>query len=224
MIASGMIRRGCARGSIWGLAAALVTLGSTGIAGASSSDPSATVNYSTYGSIGSGNSFAGISFSGTSGQAVAPGSLNLGSFLNVNSGVPVGSEITFNNVPFTINLTVTTPYNAPNWASQTFTISGYLNGSLTGPNLSSLLATVATISESSYYNARLLDPAGLNLPPQAIGWNGSGWGSTYTTLAGYLAPGSIKFEAIPEPTSILVFGAAGVVGLLMRGRLRSRAA
>lgn len=223
MLASGMVHRRRARFSA-GAVAALLFLGNQGIASASSSDPSPTVNYSTYGSIGGGSgSFAGIGFSGTSGLATAPGSLVFGSFTNANGPLPEGSEISFKNVPFTINLTVTTPVDAPNWASQTFTITGLLNGALSGPNLSSLVATVTSTTESSYYNARLLDPSGLSVLPQAIGWGGQNGSTGYTTMAGYLAPGSIHYGAIPEPTSALVFAAAGFAGLMIRGRLRLRA-
>lgn len=222
MTASGMERRRCARLAIWA-AAALLGLGHWGTADASSSDPSATVNYSTYGSIGNGGSFAGIGFSGTSGHAVAPGSLVFGSFTNTNAALPEGAEIVFKNVPFTINLTVTAPPDSLDWASQTFTISGLLNGTLAGPNQSSLLATVSKVTESSYFNARLLDPTGLNILPQAIGWGAQTGGTTYTTMAGQLAPGSIVYGAVPEPTSALIFGIAGAAGLMLRGRLRTRA-
>ncbi|MFO0959621.1 MAG: hypothetical protein U0800_19670 [Isosphaeraceae bacterium] len=221
MFASGMVRRRRAHAVRWA-AAALLCLGSWGVASASGGDSSATLNFSSYGYIGNGGSFAGIGFSGTSGQAADPGALLLGSFTNTNSSLPVGSEITFKDVPFTINLTVTTPYDAPDWASQTFTIQGLLNGSLTGPNRSSLLASVTSMTEASYYNARLLDPTGVSFLPQAIGWAGQG-GTSYSAMAGYLAPGSIQYGAVPEPTSALIFGAAGVAGLVIRGRLRSKA-
>jgi hypothetical protein len=170
-------------------------------------DPSTspTLRYDSSGILGTSGywpySIGGISFNGNSGGSfAAPGSVLLGTISNSNGALPPGSELTFRDVPFTINLSI---YNnsTPSWQAQTLVLKGTLSGALTGPNLTSLTANVTSIVDTTPpWYTRLLDPAGLKILTQAISWSGKG--SSSSPLVGYVDRGSIS---LPEPTSLAIF-------------------
>ncbi|MFO0959622.1 MAG: PEP-CTERM sorting domain-containing protein [Isosphaeraceae bacterium] len=219
-----------------------MALGQGEIARASSSDSSATLSYGTSGYvIRDDPSAAGMQWVDTYGQMTAPGSFALGAFKNTTNQLADGETFTFDHVPFEVGLYLMSPgYNPgtnPNSVSEMYMVRGVLNGSLTGTDRSNLVATVDSVAldrggiltgEESYFPSgtnvgRLINPSGLSFMPQTIIAAGLNGGTSYTTLVGTLAPGSILYGAVPEPTSVLIFGIVGVAGLVARGRLRTKA-
>jgi hypothetical protein len=186
----------------------------------STASASASYNYSTSGWIG-GSSFGGLSFSGNSGAVAGPGALVLGSFYNNNSSLPDGAELTFKDVPFTVNLTLSSA-SGP-YGYQNLVISGVINGSLTGSNQTSLLATVTGVTSTTGWNGPIVDPSDLTVFPQTIAWSGSGsyYSGTASSLVAYISK-TLDPVPVPEPGAMLVFGAA-MAGAVAWNRARRRA-
>jgi hypothetical protein len=215
-----------------GLATTVVALGLvSGAAQASAisttSDPSTVISsnqtpvlsYDTVGSTISTTNVSGtpgISFVPASGGSfLAPSSLSLGSFMA--SALPDGQSTTYTNTPFSltfnadgINGTAVQPNQTP------VTVSGVLNGTLTGKNQSSVVATFNSITPSPFqtglYSNTLGIPSSSMLVVPSTSNNGM---STVQATLSSTATG----VPVPEPSTVVIFGAA-IVGLgLWRRRL-----
>jgi len=135
------------------------------------------------------------------GSFTAPSSLSLGTF--VVSALPDGETTTYNHTPFAMSFAIKTVDGVNVAAAPALlTITGFLNGTLTGSNLSTVIAQFDPIPD----NRIVLGPdlevfVTLPSPQRTLG--------PATTLGGqssaeaFVTPKTI----VPEPTSIALFAA-----------------
>jgi hypothetical protein len=123
--------------------------------------------------------------------------------------VPDGLGLTYNNLPFYINVTV----QPQGQAASGLAIQGDLNGSIQGPTNSSVVATVTSIQPTG--PGTLPFPVGaVNVGPQALEPSGVNGGVT---------PFIGQVNMVPEPSSLAVMGilagwAAFRLGIRRTGR------
>jgi len=186
---------------------------------------SALVGYSTSGTI-DGTGVTGtpvISFSSTtSGTFNAPSDFSLGDF-HV-SALADGQATTYTDTPFHIALTVTQVNGAAPDPNQTpVTLSGVLNGTVSGPNQSTVVAkfdptsTPVFLTGSAANTLSVFDNP-LSLVPSTT--NG-GQTSAQAFLNNQVsAPPLGGGTTVPEPTSIVLFSTV-IGGFALRRRVRS---
>ena len=188
-------------------------------------------SYSTYGNIAEVSGATPVTFSGVTGNSnslTTPGTFSLGQF--VTNPLPSSGTVTYNNTPFTVNLWVTdlhVPgqlYPGALLANSDYTVSGMLNGSVTGTGASTMVATVTSITGADYgtmgsppfpISSLIVAPQGITAP------NGSTMG--FTTLTAQVAtPTAISLPApAPEPTSVAAFAAA-IAGWVIRRKFKNK--
>ena len=187
---------------------------------------SALIDYTSAGTIGS-TGITGtpvVSFNNTSaGSFNAPSDFSLGDF-HVTP-LADGQSTTYTNTPFQISLTVNQiDGSAPEPNQTPVTLSGVLNGTVTGPNQSTVVAqfnpgaTPDFVTGSATNTLSVFDNP-LSLVPSTT--NG-GLTSAQAYLNNQVAsvPPLGGTQTVPEPTSVLVFSAGiAVVGLIRRRRL-----
>ncbi len=175
--------------------------------------------YNTSGLIGSSGVTGAntISFVPVSANSfTAPSTLSLGTF--VVTPLSDGQTTTYNHTPFSVNFRVTS-VNGISLVdgSASLTVTGFLNGILSGSNRSTVVAVFDPIANP---NIKIgpLDFVNLSLPsPQRtlVPSTSSGGQSTAEAFVRV-------FQETPEPTAIAMFVVAGAaLGLV---RLRRRAA
>lgn len=161
------------------------------------------ISYTSAGSIDGSNSGT-ISFTGTSGLFLAPGTFMLGQFHI--SGLDPSVTQTYNNTPFTIDVSFAntlTPIPLGG-TSPVVEISGVLNGSVSGSLSSDVIATFTSIQQTGFGSPLPFPLASLAVgAPQALSPSGINGGNTIVIAS---------VNAIPEPTTLALFGAviAGV--------------
>jgi hypothetical protein len=179
--------------------------------------PTSVNDYGTSGTIGlTGITGANvISFNSVaSGSFLAPSAFSLGEFLV--SALPVGVSTTYTDTPFEINY-IAQKVNGvePEQNDTPIKITGRLNGVVTGPNQSSVVATFDPISDSQFRTGDFLNQLAISgsvlLVPSS---NNGGRTTAQATLLANSAP-------IPEPTTIAIFATAAA-GFGLRRRLRGR--
>jgi hypothetical protein len=175
-----------------------------------------TINYSSTGSVAttgvSGPSVINYN-SVSNGSFTTPSAFSLGEFLV--AALPAGTSTTFTNTPFNVNFTITqsdgtkTPVN----------LSGVLNGTITGPDQSSVVATFNPIANPDIsigggspasLELSVLSPT-VSLVPSTT--NG-GRSTVQAHLVSQIAP-------VPEPAALAVI-VSGLAALGLRRRLRPR--
>ena len=178
------------------------------------------LSYDTVGSSISNTNVTGtpgITFVPASGGSfLAPSSLSLGSFMA--SALPDGQTTTYANTPFSLAFNADGINGSPVTPNETpVTISGVLNGTLTGSNQSSVVATFNSIDKPTFqtglYSNSLGVPSSsmLVVPSTSNGGMSSIQASFTTTATG--AP-------VPEPSTVVIFSAT-IVGLGLWRRRRS---
>ncbi len=166
------------------------------------------------------------------GQLTTPGSFVLGTF--TTNPLPTTATLTYNNTPFTIDLTVGAAgypyygagyyYYGYNPNTYQYQISGVLNGSISGDGTSTMMASITGITGSG--NGTVTTPPfpisdlQINVPQGIAAPNGSTYG--VTTLTAQVTVAGLPLPApAPEPSTLAVFGLA-LAGWAYRRRSRSR--
>jgi PEP-CTERM motif len=193
-----------------------------------------TYAYNTSGSISGPSGDVPITYDpqATTSMLSTPGSVNLGEF--VTNPLPTTASLTYNDTPFTIFLSV----GAFNPNSSTsgpidnaiYTISGMLNGTISGDGTSSMMATVTSITAGSEPAIPPFPISDLVIAAQGVAApNGGSQGITMLTgqvlVAGNPVPPPLGLGSptpTPEPSTIAVFGLA-LAGWACRRLVRSRA-
>ncbi len=154
------------------------------------------------------------------GSFESPSSFSLGEF--VAAALPQGVVTTYKDTPFkityfadTVNGTEPDPNETP------FTFTGVLNGTISGPSQSDVVATFDPITTTEfrtgdYLNTiSLLDPA-ISLVPSTTN-------AGRTTAQAQLVSDYNPIPPVPEPATVTMF-VATIAGLGLRRRLRARVA
>jgi hypothetical protein len=200
-----------------GLRSALFAL-AIGLASASGAKASpALINYSTSGGVDSSGVTGAnvISFNSVDqGAFVTPSAFSLGEFLT--AALPAGVSTSYTNTPFHVTYGIN-QINGTNTSIEPITITGLLNGTITGPSQSSVVATFNPITTpdftiSSTNNELSVLSTTVSLVPSTT--NG-GRTTAQAQLLTQIAP-------VPEPATIAVFLTA-MAGVGLRRRLRPRA-
>lgn len=173
--------------------------------------------YNTSGLIGSSGVTGTnvISFVPVSANSfTAPSTLSLGTF--VVAALPAGQTTTYNHTPFAVSFGITT-VNGVNVAANPplLTVTGFLNGLLSGSNRSTVIAVFDPIANPNikvgpdfFVNLSLPSPQRTLVPSTTFGGQSTAEG--FVTL----------FHETPEPTAIALFIVASAgLGLV---RLRRR--
>jgi hypothetical protein len=220
-----------------GLRTAVVALGfficaQTGAKAASitSANSDATVGYSTAGSVDTTTTADGVTGTNvisfvpiTNSQVSATSNIPLGYFQV--AAEPTGQSTTYANTPFSINFIPGTIAGETPTSSSPVTITGVLNGTITGSNQSSVVATFNTFNGVSTletadatYKSTLSIPQSSMLPlvPSSAG-NGA------TTVEGMIATKLSPNNEVPapEPSTIALF-LSTVCGLGLRKYVLAR--
>jgi hypothetical protein len=220
-----------------GLRTAVVALGlgacaQTGVdaAAISATSSDAILGYSTAGSVDTTKAGDGVSGTNvisfvpiTNSQVSATSNVPLGSF-QVASEL-TGQSTTYTNTPFSISFIPATVAGETPSTSSPVMITGVLNGTISGSNQSSVVATfntfngVSTVNTSAgTFNSTFSIPQGSTLPlvPSSAG-NGA------TTVEGMIATtlSSTNEVPAPEPSTIALF-LSTVCGLGLRKYVLAR--
>jgi hypothetical protein len=191
---------------------------------ASDSRADALFNYSTAGSIDTSTGISGptaISYIPVSnGSFTSPSSFSLGNFQTL--GLQAGQTTTYTNTPFSITFQANTVDGltpVPNGTP--ITITGELNGTVNGPNQSSVKATFDPITVPTFLTGLYTNTIGTPNNPLSLvpSTTNSGQTSAQADLSSVLTSPA----PVPEPTSIALF-LTTLGGLGLRHRLRSRRA
>lgn len=183
--------------------------------------PTSINDYNTSGTIKpSAGTVSGtnvISFNSVAtGSFLAPSAFGLGEFLV--SALPVGVSTTYTNTPFEISY-IAQKVNGETPANNEtpITITGVLNGTVTGPNQSSVVATFDPISNDEFRTGDYLNKLAISgsvlLVPSS---NNGGRTTAQATLIASASP-------VPEPATVAIFAAA-IAGYGLRRRLKGRMA
>jgi hypothetical protein len=214
---------------MWRLTTQLATAALTAtlvLASTASEARSATVQsytYSTDGNVGGLNN-GPITFQPYyESTLTTPGSFVLGTIQT--ESLPATATLTYTNTPFTIDLYVAPQgsyqpyYGSPAFGSYEYQISGMLNGSINGAGVSSMMATITSITGFGWAPPFPVSDLVVAAPQGIAAPNGFSYG--YSTLTAQVVPDSLSNPTpAPEPASIIVLGAAAA-GWLLRRRARA---
>lgn len=220
------------RGCWTGLRASVVAFGLVASAvGVSRADPmtSTLLAYETSGSVGTtgvtGDPTA-VSFTPLIGaSSESPSSLSLGAFQT--KALDAGQTVSYDNTPFAIKFQVDNVNNGtgPVVPNETpLSITGVLNGTLTGPSQSTVTATFDAPSKSlasdptAYAFATGLYTNTLKIADNPLSIVPSTTDNGMTTAQGNLNTYFTATAPVPEPSTVLIF-AATIAGLVARRRL-----
>jgi hypothetical protein len=189
-------------------------------AGAIDSTVTSEVEYSTTGNIISTTGVTGanvISFNSVAGGSfLSPSSFSLGEFLIAS--LPVGQTTTYVNTPFEIIYHANRINGVDLEANETpIKLTGVLNGKVSGPNQSSVVASFDPLPDTEFRTGDFLNTLTLTGSVLLVPSSNNGG---RTTAQGQIAS---TYSPVPEPATVTVFLAA-IAGLGLRRRLRARTA
>jgi hypothetical protein len=174
--------------------------------------------YGTSGSIGmTGITGANvISFvPEAAGAFTSPSAFSLGTF--VVGYLPPGQTTTYDHTPFSITyaaLKVNDEEPMPNQSP--ITVSGFLNGTVTGPTQSDVVATFSPVANPTFLTGDYINKLSVLDPQVSLVPSTTNGGRT--TAQAHI---QVSAAPIPEPTTIALF-ATTIVGLGLRRRLVRR--
>jgi hypothetical protein len=188
---------------------------------ASGADAAALITYSTVGSTIGNQGVTGVGAISLntvdSGLFSNPSSFSLGEFQVAE--LPEGTSTTYVETPFSFTFqskTIDGVEPVPNGSP--ITIKGVLNGTVTGGNQSSVVATFDPTTIPSFKTG-LLDNT-LTIPDLSLTLVPSTSNGGRTTAQAYLLATPVSGEPIPEPTTIALF-LTTLAGLGIRHRVRA---
>jgi hypothetical protein len=191
---------------------------------ASGADAAALITYSTVGSTIGNQGVTGVGAISLntvdSGLFSNPSSFSLGEFQVAE--LPEGTSTTYVETPFSFTFqskTIDGVEPIPNGSP--ITIKGVLNGTVTGGNQSSVVATFDPTTIPSFKTG-LLDNT-LTIPDLSLTLVPSTSNGGRTTAQAYLLATPVSGEPIPEPTTIALF-LTTLAGLGLRHRVNARRA
>lgn len=178
------------------------------------------MTYSTAGSIGT-TGISGpnvISFvPESSGTITTPSAFSLGTF--VVGYLPPGQMTSYDHTPFSISYTAEKVNDQLPSANETpITIRGFLNGTVTGPSQSDVVATFSPIDKPTFLTGAYLNSLSVLDPQVSLVPSTTNFGRT--TAQGHLR---VSAAPVPEPSTAALFVVA-IAGLGLRHRLRRRGA
>jgi hypothetical protein len=207
-----------------GFRAAVLTL--TALAWhASSAQADGILNYHTSGGPGTADisGSPAISFVPVqSGSVDTASNISLGTF--VVAALPSGESTTYNNTPFSLSL-IPDSFNGTTVQDSPVVISGHLNGTVTGPNESSVIATFNPTTTDGFSigsgsgTLNLSNSQELLVPSSVNGGQ--------TTLQAQVTATPINSAPAPEPSTIALFlsmvGGLGLRRVVQKRRRRAAA-
>jgi hypothetical protein len=188
------------------------------------SQASPLMQYSTTGSI-SGDGITGqniISFKAAQGSFTAPSSFSLGEFTvdPLNSG----QTTTYNNTPFSITyLAENVDGNKPVPNDTPITLTGVLNGTFSGPDQSSVVATFNPVDLKPFQTGAFVNTLSILGNSVSLVPSTTNGGQT-TVQASMAVTASPSPSPVPEPASLAIFLTAAAALGFRRRLLRARAA
>lgn len=210
-----------------GLAAWMIALGVVAAAAGGAQASPVLLNYDTLGSTISTTGTTGLDSGAaspiqfvpaTGGFFLSPSSFSLGAFQA--SALADGKSVTYNNTPFNIKLTADQLNSQSGFQPNEtpISISGVLNGTLSGANQSTVVATFTnpgdpgyTFATGLYQNTMKISDSPLTIVPSTTN-NGLTTAQAVLTASSYTAP-------VPEPATMVLF-AATIAGFGLRRKLR----
>jgi hypothetical protein len=157
-----------------------------------------------------------------SGSVDTASNISLGTF--VVAALPSGESTTYNNTPFSLSL-IADSFNGTAVQDNPVVITGYLNGTVTGPNESSVVATFNPTTTNSFSigsgsgTLNLSNSQELLVPSSVNGGQ--------TTLQATVNATSVGAAPAPEPSTIALFlsmvGGLGLRRVVQKRRQRAAA-
>lgn len=197
-------------------------------AGITRADPM-TSTLIAYDTVGSSIGTSGVTTSGgattpalsfvplTGGAFMSPSTLDLGMFQT--AALAAGQSVTYSNTPFDIKFTVDgvngqtgfMPNGTP------VDLTGTLNGTISGPNQSSVMATFDAPASSAFATGLYANTLAITNNPVSVVPSTTNNGMT--TVQAMLTTTITPATPAPEPSTVVLF-AATIAGLGLRHRLR----
>jgi hypothetical protein len=176
-----------------------------------------TLSYQSLGTIGgtAGVGIGSFTLAPSQGTAEIPGAFTLGTFQA--EPLPDGAGLTYTNLPFSIDIQFRDPSSTSSTPPVTdIVVQGVLNGTVTGTQASSVVASITSIEQNWATGTPLLSPTNLMIAvPQLLAPSGINGG--VTPLIGQLS----MPDPVPEAATVVLWGVG--IALVARRSLRRKA-
>lgn len=150
-----------------------------------------------------------------SGAFTSPSAFSLGTF--VVGYLPPGQTTTYDHTPFSITYAALRVNDAePDPNQSPITVTGFLNGTVTGPTQSDVVATFSPVANPTFLTGDYINKLSVLDPQVSLVPSTTNGGRT--TAQAHI---QVSAKPIPEPTTIALF-ATTLVGLGLRRRFVRR--